>query len=522
MQSQYKDELLFSTFYTLFKRKWLLIVAFVVLFITSLFAVFLMTPRFDGTAQLMVDLNPRYQVVLFPDFAQPSERQTNVDPSQNLVEILTNRAMAEAVVERFELGPLLKERKLESEDTRDSVKRSLAGTINWFRSILEGIGLAGPPDEKDDAWWQEQAVTEFIDEWNRIEIEQDTSMINVTIMATSPGLAKEIADWMIQRVREIQRDIVRERFRNMIDYSRSQVQQASRKLEEAAEKLDGFMERENIVSIVKERDLLLTRKSDLGTELINARAVQQGDRVRLTEVRGQLALQDVRTVTSTVIGQNPMVNDFKKELTDLETELAALSLEFTDAHPDIAELKLKVDSVREMMRAEVQEILLSRTEGLNPVYTDVLVQVADAEAALAVADARVTALEAQQESVAVNLKELGPRESRLKELQRDMEAAEKYYLTLKERVLEAEALTDSPGGEYFLKVIDPPYNPDADEASTPQWEIALPVAFIVAMIFALLLAFFIEYWRNSFRTAHELEEEMGIPVLASIPRHKKV
>lgn len=522
MQSQYKDELLFSAFYTLFKRKWLLILTFLVLFTATLFAVFLMTPRYEGATQVMVDLNPRYQVVLFPDFARPSERQSNVDPSLNLVEILTNTAMAREVVEQFDLAELLKDRKLESDEPRDNIKRSLAGMINSFKGMLEGIGLAGPPEEKDDAWWRDEAVTEFMEDWNRIEIEQDTSMINVVIMATAPDLSKSIAEWMIERVRVIQRDLVRERFRNMIGFSHDQVRQAAAKLENATQSLDRYMAEENIVSFTKERDILLAQRSDLQSELIDARARQQGDLVRLTEVRGQLALQDIRTVTSSVIGQNPMVNDFKKELRELETRMAAVSLEFTESHPDVAELTLQIESVRGMMQNEVQEILLSRTEGLNPVYTEVLVQVAEAEAAVAVAEAKVTALENQQEVVAGRLNEVAPRESRLNDLQRDVDAAESYYLSLKERNLELEALADSPEGEYFLKVVDPPHNPDAEEASSPEWEIALPVAFIVALIFALLLAFFLEYWRNSFRTAHELEEETGIPVLAAIPRHRKV
>jgi uncharacterized protein involved in exopolysaccharide biosynthesis len=112
-------------------------------------------------------------------------------------------------------------------------------------------------------------------------------------------------------------------------------------------------------------------------------------------------------------------------------------------------------------------------------------------------------------------------ESRRRDLDRDLQAAESYYASLRQRSMELDALASSPEGEFDLRVVDPVHNPDGERASTPNWDLVLPVAFLAALLFALFVAFFLEYWRSTYRAPWEVEAETGTEVLAAVPRMRE-
>lgn len=529
MEQPFKDELMFNAFYSIFRRKWLIVSTFVLVLIGTIFMTSLLTPRYDGTAQIMVDLNPRYQVVLFPGFAQPSARMTSLDPTQNLAEFLTNRSTADAAVEEFKLDALLKHRREESTETRDVFKRSIKGIVNSLKSVLSGIGIGEGPQEKSAEWYREQAVNEFLSDWNRVEVERDTSIINITILGPDPEIAARICAWMIERLKDHVRQHARDKFLKMQDFAAQRLTEADRDLQTASVALKVFLEEEDPAALEKERDLLLAQQSAVRSDLIDARSGLEGARSRLAELRKQLEGQEEFLATSEEVeARNPVVINMKNELKTLETQMAGLAYQLKEDHPTRKELQEKINKAREILEQEmVREFQsVTRIEGVNPIYVQTMTQVADAVAQETVAAARAAALETHRQEIEARVADLSSRqasrESQRRDLDRKVRAAESHYLSLEKSALAMEALSESPEGEYDLEVVDPVHNPDGEEASTPAWDMVYPVAFFVAVFFALFLAFFMEYWRSTYRASWELEAETGSDVLVTVPRIRKL
>ena len=528
MQQPLKDELLYSAFYTVFRRKWLIVWSFLLILCVILFSASLITLQFDATAQVKVDLNPRYQVVLFPDFSQPSGRSTMVDPAIGLAEILTNRDTACAAVETFGLGARLKERKEDSSQFREVTKRIFRGVAGGAKSLLSAVGLASEKEERTDEWWNEQAAQEFVDDWNRIDVERETSMLNVTILAPDHDLSREICAWMVDRLRNVVRQHTRDKFIKMQSFVHQNMVDAEATLAGAAEELRTFLEGQDPSFMEKERDFLLSRQGALQVDVVDARASHEGARLRLLELRKQLEGQDVRLFTSEEVeARNPTVSLLKTELRKLEGEMAALATQLKEDHPQRKEQAGKIDATRKLLDAEVKREFQSTTkiEGFNPIYLQTMLQMADAVSQEAMTEARVTGLQAEMTEIGGRLKtlasELAQSESVRKDLDRKVNAAEAYYLQMQKGGLELNALAGSPEGEFDLTVVDPVHNPDGREASTPEWDLVFPIAFVVAVFFALFIAFFLEYWRSTFRNSWEFEVETGTEIMVTVPHIKK-
>ncbi len=528
MQQPLKDELLYSAFYTVFRRKWLIVWSFLLILGAVLFSASLITPQYDATAQVKVDPNPRYQVVLFPDFSQPSGRSTMVDPSIGLAEILTNRDTARAAVEAFGLGARLKERREDSAEFREVIKRIFRSGAEGAKGLLVAVGLGSEGEERTEAWWNDQATQEFVDDWNRIDVERETSMLNVTILAPDHDLSREICAWMVEHLRSVVRQHTRDKFIKMQSFVHENKLEAEAALAKAADELKTFLEDQDPTFMEKERDFLLTRQSTLQTDVIEARAAHEGARLRLLELRKQLEGQDVRIFTSEEVeARNPTVTLLKSELRELETEMAALATQLKEDHPQRREQAGRIAATQKLLDAEVQREFHSRTtlEGFNPVYLQTMVQMADGISQEATTDARLKGLQTEMNDINARLKslssELAQSESARNELDREVKAAEDYFLQMQKGGLELDALAGSPEGEFDLTVVDPVHNPDGSEASSPEWDLVFPIAFVVAVFFALFIAFFLEYWRSTFRNSWEFEVETGTEIMVTVPHIKK-
>src|SRR3989304_93429 len=104
------NEFLYDLLYVLFKRKYLAISLFIFTFVGIVFGTYLVTPIWKATAKVRVQLNPKQQLTMYQGITTPGGEIGGVNPANDIVQILTSRAIAEEVVKKFnreELNNLL-------------------------------------------------------------------------------------------------------------------------------------------------------------------------------------------------------------------------------------------------------------------------------------------------------------------------------------------------------------------------------------------------------------------------------
>ena len=70
---------------------------------------------------------------------------------------------------------------------------------------------------------------------------------------------------------------------------------------------------------------------------------------------------------------------------------------------------------------------------------------------------------------------------------------------------------------YDLNVIDKGFVPEDARPDSPNWILVIPIGFIISIMLAFGTVFFVEYWDESFKSPSEIEDQLALPVLCTLP-----
>ena len=280
------------------------------------------------------------------------------------------------------------------------------------------------------------------------------------------------------------------------------------------------------------------------------------------------ALEDaeraLREFKELYVMQMPVANQLNEQIVDREVKLAQLLIENTEAHPTVVEMRRQIEELKRHRNNEIKRVITTAlSKGADPtIYQDLATALneplnpdedakrnptirAAKEAYRAWVERLDTTLAKQNEQpipqvqVVTTTKDpnsttgggggveiigsstsslsLGPREEQeLARLTRDYDVHSKTYQQMQERLERAkitQRLGDSDEGTKF-KMLEP--------ARLPLHPVRPNLAkfFIFALFLGSLvgagIAFVAEYLDQSFQTAEDLQQALGIPVVGSI------
>jgi uncharacterized protein involved in exopolysaccharide biosynthesis len=208
----------------------------------------------------------------------------------------------------------------------------------------------------------------------------------------------------------------------------------------------------------------------------------------------------------------------------LQRELADARGKYTAKHPEIQHLEAELAAARKELEELQQQPASSRQELLagDPTY-----QQLDAERGLL--QLRIRALRRAETQLQADIVRYQQRvesapmvEQEMASLQREYDLARENYKQLSERhaaALVQEQIARTRGGERF-SVLSQAYLPGAPES--PNRARILLLSILFGMALGGGLAFGREYLDWSVRDARVLQDEFEVPVLAEIPRLRRV
>lgn len=208
-----------------------------------------------------------------------------------------------------------------------------------------------------------------------------------------------------------------------------------------------------------------------------------------------------------------------RDLNSLRNELAALEAKYTSNHPDVVRLKKMIET---MEASESKPRTDSRGEavGLSRAEQTLIQQLRDIELDIASTRAEIRKVQAEMGAYQKRVEDTPKREQELFSIQRDYENLKSLYDSLLKRKLEADiavSMEKKQKGEQF-RIIDP--------AKIPTYPVDPDMKKILLIVLALGLglggglAYFVEMTDTSYRSPDELQKELKLPILVSIPfRH---
>ena len=205
-----------------------------------------------------------------------------------------------------------------------------------------------------------------------------------------------------------------------------------------------------------------------------------------------------------------------EDITSLKNELASLEVRYTRDHPDVIRLretiaKLELQKPESVAGVQVSEQPASLADqALRRQLQDIALDITGGKE-------EIGKLRSQIKWYQAKVEETPKREQELLSLNRDYENHKELYNSLLNRKLEAEiavSMERKQKGEQF-RVIDP--------AKIPIRPVDPDLGKIILLVLALGLglggglAYLVETMDSSYKTPEEIEEELKVPVLVSMP-----
>ncbi|HZP65772.1 MAG TPA: XrtA system polysaccharide chain length determinant [Rudaea sp.] len=403
--------------------------------------------------------------------------------------------------------------------TANADRASIAREVIFSRKIMEDILATGGWMASHPSALEQEKLIEDIESRTTITNLRE-NLIRIEYHDSNPErafvVAKRLADLFIEESLAAKERESREAYQ----FISGQVEDYRRKLTDAEDKLKQFRRGNDDARPGSETDTN-TRISELRSQIENARMELMEQRSKEHSLEEQLTGESEISAVQTRSGQ------IRVRLAELRTELDKLLLTYTDRYPDVVRVRHEMQDLRDQLKnAEAQRVaqkasgapvVLEDAVQFNPLHVELRSKLDEMKRNIAATQSRMSASESMLQSELDRSRRIADSANVLSELTRDYEVNRDIYQDLLKRRENARVSM----------------NLDADHRGltfTIQEPAALPLRplgfrllhFGVAglglgLAVPLGLLFALVRWDPRLRSANQLEQVTGLPVLASVP-----
>ncbi|MBD3236734.1 MAG: hypothetical protein GF330_08525 [Candidatus Eisenbacteria bacterium] len=288
-------------------------------------------------------------------------------------------------------------------------------------------------------------------------------------------------------------------------YLQAEIDQRAAEISEWEQRRADFLANEGFVQLPEERSNLLTERRNLQQRLADAQADVAQSRARLDWLRSYVASDREDPAAGLYAFQDveergePILITLRRKIVDAKLEYFTARAEYTDNHPRVLALRDRLTDLEEALQVETRGYIHHMQGRL--------------EADLA----REAALLASLDYVNEQLGTFPDREAQLAGINRTIERLQDSYDALVDRQM--AAVTTKVGSASWDVVV-------LQDAVEPYMVASLDyVRMAVVLIFSIFVAIGLALLRDnfdhSFRDRSEMEDHLGLPVLATIRRFRR-
>ena len=350
---------------------------------------------------------------------------------------------------------------------------------------------------------------------NRIIIKggRETNLMTITVNYRDPKLAKEIANTIVEKFKQENRKMNQAALAGANSFITSQLKEVENKLKETENDLLEYKENKGIILAEKQGEVRLEQLTELESVQAKTRIELEQSKVSLKQVAKELTKEEEEIISTRIITDNPIVQQYKQELANLEVELAGLKKKYTLEHPQVLEIKEKIQAIKQRLQNSVQEVVSSKTKTTNPFYKQLKEQLISLNTSIIALEGKLKGYEEQIKEVKEELTALPEKELNLARLQRNLTVAENVYTMLRERKEEIQIQKAMKTSD--LVVVDSAVV--KEDPIKPNIKLNLLIAAVLATFIGIGTIFILEYLDDSIKSEQEIEEITGLSVLGVIP-----
>ena len=209
------------------------------------------------------------------------------------------------------------------------------------------------------------------------------------------------------------------------------------------------------------------------------------------------------------------------ELTQLKENLEQLELRYKDKHPDVVKLKKRISELEEKAEnesANLEEAEENSEEIVIPQIDFQAVQLEELKSSLVQRNREMDEINVQIDKYEIRVEDTPRREQELLSIRRDYDNLKQSYQSLLKRKLESEIAVNMERrqkGEQF-RVVDRAMLPE--KPTSPNLKKLFLLSLAAGLGIGSGLIFMLEYLDTSFKRPEEIEKELKLAVLCTLPQ----
>lgn len=316
---------------------------------------------------------------------------------------------------------------------------------------------------------------------------RESNVINIAFNGAEPKFAAAIANAFAQAYIDTNLELKVEPAKQFASFFDERTKALRDKLEQSQAKLSAYQREHGIVAADERLDVENARLADLSTQLVLVQGQKSESQSRQRQARGN-------TDTLPEVLQNPLIQGLKSDLARQDAKVQQLAAQLGKNHPQYQQEEAQVKALRERLEKEVAKVAggVATSNRVN------VQRMSEVRAALDAQKKKVLALKEQRDELSV--------------LQRDVEAAQRNYDLITQRL--GQSSLESLSQQTNVVVLTPAAEPI--EPSFPKLLINSILAVFVGTMLGVAFALLFEMLNRRVRSAEDLAEGLGVPVLSVI------
>ncbi|MBL8330139.1 MAG: hypothetical protein JNJ71_14950 [Rubrivivax sp.] len=287
----------------------------------------------------------------------------------------------------------------------------------------------------------------------------------------------------------------------------------------AAEERIATLKRERgIRAFGEEQTLLLAQRNALEQKQSDTTLALSQSSSRAQALRAAVASASGDVTLSSETQRSEAMDSGRRTLLDLRLKERDLSSRFAETHPSVVDVRADIARTEDFLRELESRPVRTQKTGRNPTRDVAESELLRSQAEQKQAAAGAAVLSRQREQLDQRLATFADSERELQALERERRLAESNYEAAAKRWRDELALEELDRKRRSnVSIVQPPLVPLKGTSIAP---LILVVGTVLSLGAAALVAFLSALWRDTFLSPEQVERELGIPVLASVPERQ--
>lgn len=466
-QSSFRDFL-----HVIFKRKNQILLFFAVTVCTVVIGTFMTRPVYEAKAQILVKMG-RENLYIPPNSTNSRIINFNRDNQINSeIELLKSRSLAENVIRS--LGPETIYKKLDHKDTVLKFQKSLS---------VEGI-------KKSD-------------------------VIAVSFKHKDPKMAAKIVNTLANAYFE--KHLLVHKNPQSYNFFEDQSQVLKTRLEQSEAALETFKRQNRVTALDEQQKLLLKHIADLNAELNQTLGREAETKNRILQTRQQLDKTPETIAQGKEVDHNPyLISNLEARLVELQLKEKQLLIKYTPQSRLVKNVKEEIQMVQERLAQNEKKQYGSSRVGLNTTYQRLQEEFFRNQTEGKALAAKRVIQNTQLTDYQGKREQLNQMEVKLNQLEQSVDVNRQNYRLYLAK-FEESRISDAMDNKKMANVSLMQSALTPLKPVSPKVLLNIVLAIFLGGFGGLGLAFFGEYFDDSLEKPEDVEKELQLPVLTSIP-----